>query len=78
LDYDWTKAPSQQTDENSRAKDVTAAKRNNALFHLMRQRLMDEETLDSRITPGGFQNPKVAAKVMRELLYNANGNRVAM
>ena len=73
-EYDWTKAPSQQTQSNDKVKNLKAAKRNNAIFHLMRCRLMDPETLKSRITPGGFKNPKIAGKVNRELMYNGDSN----
>lgn len=73
MDYDWSKAASEQTNEGSKIKNVVQNKRNNALFHLMRCRLMDEETLQSRITPGGFANAKIAARVLRELMYNGKG-----
>lgn len=44
--------------------------RNNMLHHIMRQRLMDPETLESRYRPGGFPNASYAARIMRELTLN--------
>lgn len=44
--------------------------RNNMLLHLVRQRLMDKETLSTRYTPGGFEQAKVAAKAMRILTFS--------
>ena len=49
--------------------DNSRASRNNMLIDLMRQRLMDEETLASRYTPGGFENNREAALRMRVLQF---------
>lgn len=57
--YDPTISPL----ENSKAS------RNNMLIDLMRQRLMDPETLKARYTPGGFENNRDAALKMRILQY---------
>ncbi len=56
-EYDCTKAPS----ENTRVA------RNNMLIHLIRQRLMDEDTFKSRYTPQGFEESKTAALTIRHL-----------
>lgn len=56
--YDPDKTPL----ENSKAA------RNNMLLHIIQQRLMDPETLKSRITPGGYENPKNAARIMARLM----------
>ena len=57
--YSFEKSPL----ENSR----TAI--NNMLIDLIQQRLMDEETLVRRTTPGGFVKASEAARIMRELLF---------
>lgn len=59
-EYDHSKAP----EDNKRHC------RNNEILNLIRQRLMDPETLAKRITPGGFQGASSAARQMRELEYN--------
>jgi hypothetical protein len=43
--------------------------RNNMLIHIIRQRLMDKETMKERFTPGGFDHPKAAARRMRQLAF---------
>ena len=43
--------------------------RNNMLIDLIRQRLMDKETLKARYTPGGFDNNRDAALRMRVLQH---------
>lgn len=54
--------------------------RNNLMIDLMRQRLMDKETLKARYTPGGFSKNSAAALRMRILRYadkadiTTNGN----
>ena len=50
-------------------KGNSRAARNNMLIDLMRQRLMDKETLKARYTPGGFENNRDAALRMRVLQY---------
>lgn len=57
--YDFKKTPL----ENSRVD------RNNMLIDLMQKRLMDKETIKSRITPGGFTNNSAGARIMRELEF---------
>lgn len=57
--YDFTKAP----EENSRAS------RNNLLISLIQARLMDPDTMKQRYTPGGFENAKATARLMRELRF---------
>jgi len=47
----------------------TRVARNNLLIDLIRQRLMDPETLKARYTPGGFRANSDAALRMRVLLY---------
>ena len=58
IEYDFNKGVTQ----NSRVA------RNNLIFELMRQRLMDKETLRDRLTPGGFDNAKSAANYLKKLL----------
>ena len=59
--------------KNSKGEIVTPgntrAARNNMLIDLMRQRLMDEETLKARYTPGGFEANRDAALRMRVLQF---------
>lgn len=57
--YDFTKAPEQ----NSRAS------RNNLLISLIQARLMDPATMKQRYTPGGFEDAKATARLMRELRF---------
>lgn len=57
--YDFKKTPL----ENSRVA------RNNMLIDLMQKRLMDPETFKSRYTPGGFENYKTGARVLKELEF---------
>ena len=47
----------------------TRPARNNMIMDLMRQRLMDKETLKARYTPGGFDNNRDAALRMRVLQF---------
>lgn len=47
----------------------TRVSRNNMLLDLIRQRLMDKETLSARYTPGGFESNREAALKMRILQY---------
>ena len=47
----------------------TRVARNNMLIDLMRQRLMDKETLKARYTPGGFENNRDAALRQRVLQF---------
>lgn len=69
--YDFTKTP----ELNSRTS------RNNLLIDLMQARLMDEETMKQRYTPGGFEEAKKAARFLRELQFGnldgvVNGDEV--
>lgn len=57
-EYDYKKS----ADKNSKIA------RNNELLRLMQLRLSDPETLRQRLTPGGFDNSKRAAKQLRILL----------
>lgn len=57
--YDFEKTPI----ENSRIQ------RNNLFIDVVKARLTDPSTLKSRLTPGGFDRSKNAAKFMRMLLY---------
>lgn len=57
IEYDCNKTPYQ----NNRVA------RNNMLLNIIQQRLQDKETLDERITPGGFTNASKHAREMREL-----------
>lgn len=43
--------------------------RDNMLIDLMRARLMDEETFESRYTPQSFEKSSNAARLMRELMF---------
>lgn len=52
--------------------EQSSTARNNMLLHIMQQRLMDPETLRSRYSPGGFDESKVAARTIRELLYSTD------
>lgn len=56
--YDYGKEPQ----ESSRAA------RNNEILSLLMHRLADPETLESRLTPGGFAGSSLSAKEMRILL----------
>ena len=56
-EYDFSKSP----DQNTRTA------RNNLLITLMQQRLMDQETVEQRYTPGGFANASEAALMTRIL-----------
>ena len=47
----------------------TRVARNNMLIDLIRQRLMDKETLKARYTPGGFENNRDAALRQRVLQF---------
>lgn len=47
----------------------TRASRNNLFIDLIQQRLLDEETIKSRLKPGGFSTASLAAKKIRELKY---------
>ena len=58
-EYDFNKGVTQ----NSRVS------RNNVILELMRQRLMDQETIKDRLTPGGFDNSSKAALTMRVLEF---------
>ena len=62
--YDNTLAPS----ENSREA------RNNMLINLMIQRLSDPETIKRRLTPGGFETAKKAARAHMHLMFNKDVN----
>lgn len=71
--YDFTKTP----EENTRAN------RNNLLITLIQARLMDPNTTKQRYTPGGFEDAKAAARLMRELRFGDlssvyDGNQVNM
>ena len=57
IEYDCNKTPY----KNNRVA------RNNMLLNIIQQRLQDKETLDERITPGGFANASKHAREMREL-----------
>ena len=59
ISYDYSKSPLEN--------DVVA--RNNMLIEIMRNRLQDPETFNSRYTPGGFKNNSTSARIMRELEY---------
>ena len=69
--YDFNKTP----EENTRAC------RNNLLISLIQARLMDPETAKQRYTPGGFEDAKKTARLMRELKFGdlsgmVNGNTI--
>ena len=69
--YDFSKTP----EENTRAS------RNNLLISLIQARLMDPETAKQRYTPGGFEDAKKTARLMRELKFGdlsgmVNGNTI--
>lgn len=71
--YDFTKTP----------EDNTRANRNNLLITLIQARLMDPNTTKQRYTPGGFEDAKKAARLMRELRFGDlssvyDGNQVNM
>lgn len=61
--------PVKDKDGNIITKGNSRAARNNLLIDLMRQRLMDKETLKARYTPGGFRSNSDAALRMRVLQY---------
>lgn len=58
-------------DLNKPASEQSISARNNMLLEIMRQRLMDPETLKDRMTPGGFANPKEGARKMRHLVLGS-------
>jgi len=70
--YDPTVSPLNPV-KNNKGEVVTKgnsrAARNNMLIDLMRQRLMDKETLKARYTPGGFESNRDAALRMRVLQF---------
>ena len=57
-EYDFDKNPN----ENTRAA------RNNMLLQIIQRRLEDPATFKSRTTPGGFENPKHAARCLGRLI----------
>ena len=57
-EYDFDKNPN----ENTRAA------RNNMLLQIIQRRLEDPATFKSRTTPGGFENPKHAARCLGRLM----------
>lgn len=59
-------------DLNKPAYEQSAVARNNMLIEIMRQRLMDPETLKDRLTPGGFANPRTSARKMRHLVLGSD------
>lgn len=72
IQYDYTKDAREQLNkddykhvENWR-RDCTVA-RNNEIFNLLWHRLSDQETLESRLTPGGFPSSSDASKEIRIL-----------
>ena len=70
--YDPTASPLNPVRDKSGniiTKGNTRAARNNMLIDLIRQRLMDKETLKARYTPGGFENNRDAALRMRVLQF---------
>lgn len=70
-EYDPSKPCLSTTDNNGNTIEGNGRiARNNMLLHLVRQRLMDKETLSTRYTPGGFEQAKVAAKAMRVLTFS--------
>lgn len=69
-EYDVTKPCISTTTNGSTVEGNGKIARNNMLLHLVRQRLMDKETLHTRYTPGGFEQAKVAAKAMRILTFS--------
>lgn len=81
-DYDMSKPPTSiETTTTENGETVTnviqgnnRVGRNNMLIHLIRQRLMDPETMKSRYTPGGFNESSKAARILRELQFNDNIN----
>jgi hypothetical protein len=66
--YDYSKTP---WDKNN-----TRVARNNLLVNIIWHRLSDPNSLKERVTPGGFDNIKRAAKLMRELTGTDNINYV--
>ena len=66
--YDYTKTPWD--------KDNTRVARNNLLINIIQHRLSDPNSLKERITPGGFDNIKKAAKLMRKLTGTDNINYI--
>lgn len=61
-----------QYDPNKLVSENSRAQRNNILLEIMRQRLMDPETLRDRITPGGFKNSIKSANTLIHLLEDPN------
>lgn len=70
-EYDVSKPCISTTDGTTVIEGNGRVARNNMLVHLIRQRLMDEETLKTRYTPGGFDAAKFAARAMRVLMFNS-------
>lgn len=66
--YDYSKTPWD--------KSNTRVARNNLLVNIIWHRLSDPNSLKERVTPGGFDNIKRAAKLMRELTGTDNINYV--
>ena len=62
VQYDYDLTPMQ----NSREA------RNNLLFDIIFSRMQDEETAFKRLTTGGFDSARKAARVMRELIFKSN------
>ena len=60
VEYDPSKTPL----ENSKTA------RNNLLFEMLWCRMTDPETARMRLTPGGFDKARAAAKFIRELIFN--------
>ena len=65
LEYDLGKSPLEQHKD----RNVAHALRNNMLLNIIRQRLMDSRTFESRYTPQGFDDSSTAARIMRDLQY---------
>lgn len=82
IEYDYTKDAREQFNsasykrKNEWRMDSTIA-RNNEIFNLMWHRLSDPETLESRITPGGFPTSSSASKEIR-ILSNPKYSKKAL
>lgn len=80
-EYDQNKAVHQQyRNKKLAAKGVKSdiAVRNNMMLQLMIARLQDKETVESRTTPGGFENCKVGSSDLRYMMNMSkeDGNKI--
>ena len=58
----------EEYDFNKNPNENTRAARNNLLLQIIQRRLEDPATFKSRTTPGGFENPKHAARCLGRLM----------